>query len=164
MANYAPSNIRGASRPAQRVQQAGVHWESHHTSRTYHRERKPSRGYPPRTSTNHAMTAKDWASHFWITLVDEDGESEQSPAPLACISQIADQRSIVYLLMHSQPSMRTRKPERENGPSLQGPSSSPGLPKENGTNCGAMNMTYPITIIQSGARRHGTSPMALSYL
>lgn len=24
------------------------------------------------------MTSKDWASHFWITLVDEEGESEQA--------------------------------------------------------------------------------------
>jgi hypothetical protein len=24
------------------------------------------------------MTSKDWASHFWITLVDEEGERELS--------------------------------------------------------------------------------------
>lgn len=58
--------------------------DSNHTKQLYNKDtarRKrrtsaTSHNPPSRSSSKSAMTTQDWASHFWITLVDEEGESK----------------------------------------------------------------------------------------
>lgn len=45
---------------------------------TAHKQRASATSHnpPSRSSLKRAMTTQDWASHFWITLVEEEGESK----------------------------------------------------------------------------------------
>lgn len=119
----------------------------------------------PIISANHAMTTQDWASHFWITLVDEEGESERILHEMIALSWRSLNARLTDLFFGSplvpaiQPSLPIRRPGKENGQFHLALSSCHALPTESGTSCGVTSISSLTITIPSRTRRLGTSPM-----